>query len=374
MEEGDHSANSSCPQLLQRLDYPPPRTTAINMCISTIRTAHKQINLPACVAELSNACVLASKSCRKHLIVQHDYHDHGSEPVPSGTAAQHVLEDNGMNHNAFPLKLYEMLSLVERDGFSGVVSWQPHGRCFVVHKPDEFKTILPRYFKLSKVASFQRQLNLYGFMRLTRGLDKGGYYHELFLQGKPWLAQKIQRVKVKGTGVRAKSNPAQEPDFWSMPWTTSNGKADSTVKSPPTEVLPAAPPVTSSTAPLSSTSQQQHVVDDCTRSVVSQDEEVPSPQLPQHEVAPQPVQSVEPASAYFVGEPREDSLVSSWGMPFYYLSRPASPHFPAVVSLPSIDDDMDKILGDMDIDQVMQELLGNAKGHSFADLLERAAQ
>jgi hypothetical protein len=342
------------------------------MCISTIRTVHKPIKLPACVAELSNACSLASKSCRKHLIVQHDYHDHGSEPVPSGAAAQQGLEDSVMNHNAFPLKLYEMLSLVERDGFSGVVSWQPHGRCFVVHKPDKFKTILSRYFKLSKVASFQRQLNLYGFMRLTRGLDKGGYYHELFLHGKPWLAQKIQRVKVKGTGVRAKSNPAQEPDFWSMPWTTGNFKADTAVKSSPTEAH-ATPPVTSSTSPLSSTAQQQHVVDDCTRSIVSQDEEEPSPQLPQHEVAPQPVQSAALASADLV-EPREDSLVSSWGMPFHYLSRPASPYCPAAVSLPSIDDDMDKILGDMDIDQVMRELLDNAECHSFADLLERAAQ
>jgi hypothetical protein len=32
------------------------------------------------------------------------------------------------------------------------------------------------------------------------------------------LAHSIQRIKVKGTGVRARSNPDQEPDFWSMPW------------------------------------------------------------------------------------------------------------------------------------------------------------
>jgi hypothetical protein len=32
------------------------------------------------------------------------------------------------------------------------------------------------------------------------------------------LAHSIQRVKVKGTGVRARSNPEQEPDFWAMPW------------------------------------------------------------------------------------------------------------------------------------------------------------
>ena len=119
---------------------------------------------------------------------------------------------------AFPIRLYEMLSCAELDGFADIVSWQPHGRCFVVHKPEEFKEILPCFFKLSKVPSFQRQLNLYGFTRLTRGLDKGAYYNELFLRGKPWLCHTIQRIKVKGTGVRAKSNPTQEPDFWSMTW------------------------------------------------------------------------------------------------------------------------------------------------------------
>lgn len=62
------------------------------------------------------------------------------------------------------------------------------------------------------------RLNLYGFQRLTRGSDRGGYYHELFLKDRVFLAHSIQRIKVKGTGVRARSNPDQEPDFWAMPW------------------------------------------------------------------------------------------------------------------------------------------------------------
>jgi hypothetical protein len=97
-------------------------------------------------------------------------------------------------------------------------SWQIHGRCFIVHKPDKFKEILPRYFKLSKIQSFQRQLNLYGFQRLTVGADKGAYYHELFLRGRLDLVQKIPRAKVKGTKVRARSNPEEEPDFYTMRW------------------------------------------------------------------------------------------------------------------------------------------------------------
>jgi hypothetical protein len=150
------------------------------------------------------------------IIVQHDYHDH-SRDSRSQCHDVHRPTRGGVT-TPFPLKLHEMLENIQADGFGHIISWQPHGRCFVVHKPKEFVDLLPAYFNISKVSSFQRQLNLYGFQRLTRGNDRGGYYHELFLQGKVFLAHSIQRSKVKGTGVRARSNPEQEPSFWDMPW------------------------------------------------------------------------------------------------------------------------------------------------------------
>jgi len=53
--------------------------------------------------------------------------------------------------------------------------------------------------------------------RLTAGLDKGGYYNERFLRGRIDLVANIQRVKVKGTGVRAKANPEDEPNLYFYP-------------------------------------------------------------------------------------------------------------------------------------------------------------
>ncbi|CAJ1954840.1 unnamed protein product [Cylindrotheca closterium] len=156
----------------------------------------------------------ASRSERHHITVQHNYHDHSKDVC----CESRRLPARGGVVTPFPLKLHSMLEAVQSEGLEHIVSWQPHGRCFVVHDAKKFVAILEQHFKISKVSSFQRQLNLYGFQRLTKGQDKGGYYHELFLRGKIFLSQNIQRIKVKGTKIRARSNPDQEPNFYSMPW------------------------------------------------------------------------------------------------------------------------------------------------------------
>jgi hypothetical protein len=44
-----------------------------------------------------------------------------------------------------------------------------------------------------------------------------GYYHECFLRTKRFLSLRIQRLKIKGTGVRRPSSPETEPNFYNMP-------------------------------------------------------------------------------------------------------------------------------------------------------------
>ena len=73
-----------------------------------------------------------------------------------------------------------------------------------------------RYFKQTKLTSFQRQLNLYGFRRLTQGADAGAYYHELFLRVRPNLCHRMTRQKVKGTGHKQAADAKTEPNFYEM--------------------------------------------------------------------------------------------------------------------------------------------------------------
>lgn len=72
------------------------------------------------------------------------------------------------------------------------------------------------FFHQTKITSFQRQLNLYGFIRLTAGRDRGSYYHPFFLRGRPDLCCFMVRTKVKGNGMKPASSPETEPDFYQM--------------------------------------------------------------------------------------------------------------------------------------------------------------
>jgi len=114
----------------------------------------------------------------------------------------------------FPAKLMEVL---DRGDMEESICWMPHGRAFAVLQPPVFvKEVLPRFFKQSKVTSFTRQLNLWGFKRITKGTDAGAYYHELFLRGRPRLCMMMRRQKIKGTGIKLTPNPDTEPNFYTI--------------------------------------------------------------------------------------------------------------------------------------------------------------
>jgi hypothetical protein len=112
-------------------------------------------------------------------VIQHDYHDHASDPIDFDDFVLDTNDQSNTNDKKkggvgtpFPLKLHELLEKAESEHLTDIISWQPHGRAFVVHQPKKFVAgLMPRFFRQTKLTSFQRQLNLYGFNRLTKGKE-----------------------------------------------------------------------------------------------------------------------------------------------------------------------------------------------------------
>lgn len=179
----------------------------------------------------------------RHSIVQHHYHDFvDAAPVKTSSvdAENQSKKSKGGIAFPFPSVLHAMLERSDREGFDDIVSWQAHGRAFIVHSPTRFvNEVMPLFFRQTRFASFQRQLSLYGFLRLTRkGADHGAYYHELFVRGRADLCQLMQRTRVKGSWVRQSSSPETEPNFDSMPPAPKSSSA----------IIPKLPPLRNNTA------------------------------------------------------------------------------------------------------------------------------
>ena len=82
-------------------------------------------------------------------------------------------ESNAILSDIFPLKLHKMLSEAKNNGNADIVSWNENGRSFTIHQPELFSsTVMRTYFaNQTKYKSFQRQMNLYRFVRTGRTLS-----------------------------------------------------------------------------------------------------------------------------------------------------------------------------------------------------------
>ena len=136
----------------------------------------------------------------------------------------------------FPLKLQSMLNVnsstkAEERGSTrreSIVSWFPHGKAFKVYNVPAFVSdVLPLFFKQTKFKSFQRQLNLWGFLRIQDGPEKGAYYHKDFLRDKPDLVCLLKRQKA---GRKSPSVPTL-PASMNTTTNTNTIKTDTTSES-----------------------------------------------------------------------------------------------------------------------------------------------
>uniref|UniRef100_A0A8C0H2E5 Heat shock transcription factor 4 n=1 Tax=Chelonoidis abingdonii TaxID=106734 RepID=A0A8C0H2E5_CHEAB len=115
-----------------------------------------------------------------------------------------------------PAFLTKLWTLVEDPETNHLICWSTNGTSFHVFDQGQFaKEVLPKYFKHNNMASFVRQLNMYGFRKVVN-IEQGGlvkperddteFQHLYFLQGHEHLLEHIKRkvsiVKSEETKMR----------------------------------------------------------------------------------------------------------------------------------------------------------------------------
>ncbi|XP_026271706.1 heat shock factor protein isoform X3 [Frankliniella occidentalis] len=111
----------------------------------------------------------------------------------------HSLSEFGANVPAFLAKLWK---LVDDPETNELISWTEEGTSFYIRDQAQFaRRLLPMYYKHNNMASFIRQLNMYGFHKIVSAdagslrLDKDEmeFAHQCFLRGHPYLLEHIKR-------------------------------------------------------------------------------------------------------------------------------------------------------------------------------------
>ena len=133
----------------------------------------------------------------------------GLSRIPKNYSSEQGNKKRGPGHNfVFPTKLFVMLS---HQHISHIIKWLPHGRSWLILNKTEFEKILPRYFNHSNYSSFIRQVNGWGFKRMSKPPDHNSYYHELFLRRTKHLIQFMIRHSSREKSITT------EPQFSNFP-------------------------------------------------------------------------------------------------------------------------------------------------------------
>jgi hypothetical protein len=90
--------------------------------------------------------------------------DGSGNPATTSSLLEQYGSD-GTKEPPFPLKLHQILSNPE---YQDCISWLPHGKSWRILKPSAFEqVVIPLFFRHAKYASFMRQVNGWGFKRVS---------------------------------------------------------------------------------------------------------------------------------------------------------------------------------------------------------------
>ncbi|XP_032830357.2 heat shock factor protein 1 isoform X1 [Petromyzon marinus] len=126
----------------------------------------------------------------------------------------------GSGSSSVPAFLSKLWTLVEDPDTNELICWSPNGLSFHVFDQGHFaKEVLPKYFKHNNMASFVRQLNMYGFRKVVN-IEQGGllkpekdeteFQHPYFIRGQENL---LEHIKRKVSAVKPEDMRVQQGDM-----------------------------------------------------------------------------------------------------------------------------------------------------------------
>ncbi|KAI9752904.1 MAG: hypoxanthine-guanine phosphoribosyltransferase [Chaenotheca gracillima] len=135
---------------------------------------------------------------------------------------------------AFIHKLYNML---EDSSIQHLISWSANNESFVMSPSNEFSKVLAQYFKHTNVSSFVRQLNMYGFHKVSDVFHTGSPESTLwefkhgngnFKKGDLMGLREIKRRASKHALIHRESFPSSHKANVSQPGTPAEPAMDPT--------------------------------------------------------------------------------------------------------------------------------------------------
>ncbi|XP_047508093.1 heat shock transcription factor isoform X6 [Pieris napi] len=118
-----------------------------------------------------------------------------------------------------PAFLGKLWKLVNDSETNHLISWSPGGKTFVIKNQADFaRELLPLYYKHNNMASFIRQLNMYGFHKIT-SVENGGlryekdeieFSHPCFMRGHAYLLEHIKRKIANPKSIVANSEGGEK--------------------------------------------------------------------------------------------------------------------------------------------------------------------
>ncbi|CAG9540029.1 unnamed protein product [Cercopithifilaria johnstoni] len=143
------------------------------------------------------------------------------ECPPSTNLTMHVLQQY-RDEEKVPMFLVKMWNILEDPEFQNIICWDKSGYSFHVLDPHLFcRIVLPQFFKHNNLNSLIRQLNMYGFRKMTpieksslarseSDQDHLEFSHPYFIQQHPELLVNIKR-KTPGNRNNENNSVAMPP-------------------------------------------------------------------------------------------------------------------------------------------------------------------